>query len=132
MSNQTNVEIYDANGVKQAISCLPLTWNGISSNMQAFMAVPWTYTPITTSGVHVIKASAGTLAAIINLDPAGPQAITITAYDNPSTNTGNIVANVTNLANQLNWPPGGIAMTTGITINCSGAPSTGGILILWI
>ena len=55
-----------------------------------------------------------------------------TAYDNPATNTGNIVANVTNLAGQLDWPPGGIAMTAGITINCSAAPSTGGILILWI
>lgn len=132
MANQSNVQIYDANGVKQSIACLPLTWDGVAANMQAMMVVPWNYTLITTTGNTVVKASAGTLAAIVNLSPGGPQPITITGYDNATTNSGPLVANVTNLADKLDWPPGGMAMTAGITINCSAAPSTGGILILWI
>jgi len=132
MPNQSNVPIWDANGVKQNIACLPVTWDSVSAFIQATMVVPWNYTVISTTGNTVVKSSPGTLAAIINLDPSGVQAITITAYDNATTNSGNIVANVNDLPNRVDWPPGGIAMTNGIVINCSDVPSTGGILVLWI
>src|SRR6185503_2094451 len=112
MADQTNVQIWDANGVKQNIGCVPVaSWNGVASNLQAMVVVPWTYTLVTASGDTVIKASPGTIAA------------TISAYDNASAGTGTSVANVQNLADKVTWPPGGIAMTNGITINCSVAPT---------
>ncbi len=131
MADQVNVQIYDANGVKQNIGCVPATWNGVAANLQAMVVVPWNYTNISASGNTVIKASPGTLAAIINLDSGAAQTITIGAYDNATTNSGNEVANVATLANKVDWPPGGVAMTNGITIHCSGAPSGAGILVLW-
>jgi len=132
MADQTNVQIWDANGVKQNIGCVPVaSWNGVASNLQAMVVVPWTYTLVTASGDTVIKASPGTIAAIINLDQTAAQAATISAYDNASAGTGTSVANVQNLADKVTWPPGGIAMTNGITINCSVAPTGEGVLILW-
>jgi hypothetical protein len=134
MADQITILVNDANGVQRPIACVPLAvWGGVdNAYAQAGVILPWNYTIVTASGTTVVKNAAGTLAAIINLDAAEAQVATIIAYDNATTNSGNIVANTATLANKIDWPPGGIAMANGIVIHCSSAPTSNGILILWL
>jgi hypothetical protein len=132
MANQGNVVVLDGNGSKQNIACLPLTWDSTSAFMQATMVIPWNYTNVTASGATVIKNAPGTLAAIVNLYAGAAQSITITAYDNATSGSGNILANTDTLDYKIDWPPGGIATQNGIVIDCSDAPTAPGLLILWL
>lgn len=84
-----------------------------------------TYGIVSASGNTVVEGHAGVIYGIKNLATVS-QTVTITCFDNASTNSGNIlVSDVLGASQTDNFVYIGVATTAGITCNLSGAANVG-------
>lgn len=102
---------------------------------------PWLYTVVTASGNTVVSGSPAVFFGVANACNAPQTNLVIAAYDNASTNSGNLLmpSSTSIGASQfglLNYT--GVKATNGITVNLSGAATCAGgptgsaaIIVYW-
>jgi hypothetical protein len=99
----------------------------------AFTYYPVPASTLCSAAACVVKASAGTLAAFINLSTS-PQSGTCTLYDNASAASGQPLFTEFSIgASQVITFGGslGLKATNGITLLCTAAPTGSGLLVLY-